>query len=223
MSIQDNMKALRLKVEKNGNCKIVAVSKTKTPADIMEAYNANQRAFGENKAQELADKYEKLPKDIEWHMIGHLQRNKVKYIAPFVYMIQSVDSLRLLEEINKQAARNGRKIRCLLQAHIAEEETKFGFSLDELKALFQTNQLAQYESIFIAGLMGMATFTSDENQVRREFRSLKNTFEELRALPLTANAKMEDLSMGMSGDYAIAIEEGSTIVRVGSAIFGGRS
>lgn len=217
------MKALRLKAGEKGNCKIVAVSKTKTPAEIMEAYNAGQRLFGENKVQELTDKYEKLPKDIEWHMIGHLQRNKVKYIAPFVSMIHSVDSVRLLEEINKQAAKHGRTIRCLLQAHIAEEETKFGFALDELKALFETETLAQYENVYIAGLMGMATFTDDESQIRREFRALKNTFEELKSRPLPPNAAMEELSMGMSGDYLIAIEEGSTMVRVGSAIFGERS
>lgn len=223
MSIQDNLKILRDQVNgMNPKCKIIAVSKTKPVSDILEAYEAGQKRFGENKVQELVEKHEKSPKDIDWHMIGHLQRNKVKYIAPFVHVIHSVDSLRLLEEIDKQAAKNGRIIDCLLQAHIAEEETKFGFSPEELKELFQVKSPGDYKNVFIRGLMGMATFTDNEAQIRREFQSLKKIFDELKARETPANVKMEELSMGMSGDYRIALEEGSTMIRVGSAIFGSR-
>lgn len=203
--------------------RLVAVSKTK-PADLIEkAYHEGLRIFGENKAQELAEKYEILPKDIEWHMIGHLQRNKVKYIAPFVALIHSVDSFRLLKEIDKQAEKNNRVIACLLQIHIAEEDTKFGLSEEELNDILNSEEFTQMKNIKIIGLMGMATFTDDETQIRREFKSLKAIFDRLSQKSLPAHAVMKELSMGMSGDYKIAIEEGSTLIRVGSAIFGERN
>lgn len=205
------------------HCKLVAVSKTQPVEKILEAYQAGQKTFGENKVQELVPKYEALPKDIEWHMIGHLQSNKVKYIAPFVHWIHSVDSEKLLVEINKQAEKSGRVIFCLLQIHIAAEETKFGFSREEALTLVRSPLLATLKNIQIKGLMGMATFTEDEAQVRREFRSLKNLFIEIRQLPVPQNIQMQELSMGMSGDYKIAIEEGSTMIRVGSSIFGERN
>jgi pyridoxal phosphate enzyme (YggS family) len=196
---------------------LVAVSKTKPNEAILEAYQAGQRVFGENKVQDLALKAETLPKDIEWHMIGHLQTNKVKFIAPFVYLIHGVDSIKLLKEINKRAAQNDRVINCLLQIHIAQEETKFGFDKTEaLEVLALNNTL---ENIRIVGLMGMATNTKDELQIRKEFVSLKTLAINLT----TKNCKLETISMGMSGDYKLAIEEGSTMVRVGSAIFGSRT
>jgi hypothetical protein len=204
------------------HCNLIAVSKTQPVEKIEEAYQAGQRKFGENKVQELVPKYEALPKDIEWHMIGHLQSNKVKYIAPFVHWIHGVDSEKLLTEINKQAQKAGRNIRCLLQIHIANEETKFGFSREEVLAFVSSKALSELTHVNIKGLMGMATFTEDVVQVRAEFRSLKNLFEEIKRLPLPAHVQMEELSMGMSGDYKIAIEEGSTMIRVGSAIFGER-
>lgn len=201
---------------------MVAVSKTQSPETIMEAYDAGLRIFGENKAQELTGKYEVLPKEIKWHMIGHLQRNKVKHIAPFVDLIHSVDSARLLEEIDKQGARFSRVIRCLLQVHIAEEESKFGFNADEVRALLQSPELAEHGNVEIHGLMGMATFTEDEEKIRNEFRRLRRLFDELKNLSLPDNVRLTELSMGMSNDYHIAVEEGSTLVRVGSAIFGER-
>ncbi len=188
----------------------------------MEAYNAGQQIFGENKVQELTPKYEALPKDIKWHMIGHLQTNKVKYIASFVHLIHSVDRYNVLEEINKQAQKVNRKISCLLQIHIAEEESKFGFSEEEALNLLHGEDLKKLDHITISGLMGMATFTSNTEQVRKEFRGLKLFFEKLKFSALTPNVVLTELSMGMSGDYKIAIEEGSTMVRVGSAIFGER-
>ena len=203
-------------------CKLIAVSKTQPVEKIQEAYDAGQRVFGENKAQELVPKHEALPKDIQWHMIGHLQSNKVKYIAPFVHLIHSVDSPKLLEEISKQGVRFNRVIDCLLQVHIAREETKFGFSENEVLALIDSEAFARFTNIRISGLMGMATFTDNHDQVRAEFRSLRTIFETLRDRTLPPNVKMTELSMGMSGDYRIAIEEGSTMVRVGTAIFGGR-
>lgn len=203
-------------------CKLIAVSKTQPVEKIQEAYDAGQRVFGENKAQELVPKHEALPRDIEWHMIGHLQSNKVKYIAPFVHLVHSVDSEKLLEEINKQAARFNRIITCLLQLHIAREETKFGFSEEEALALLKSPAFSRFTNIRIVGLMGMATFTDNQDQVRSEFRSLKKTFETLRSHTLPPNVEMTELSMGMSGDYKIAIEEGSTMIRVGTAIFGAR-
>ncbi|HEY4655926.1 MAG TPA: YggS family pyridoxal phosphate-dependent enzyme [Cyclobacteriaceae bacterium] len=203
-------------------CGLVAVSKTHPVEKIQEAYEAGQRIFGENKAQELAHKYELLAHDIEWHMIGHLQRNKVRLIAPFVSLIHSVDSERLLEEINRQGEKLSRIIPCLLQVHIAVEETKYGFDLHDVPELLQREGFCKYAHVVIRGLMGMATLTTDEEKIRSEFRSLKKLFEELRSLPLPPNVSMTTLSMGMSNDYRIAVEEGSTLVRIGSAIFGDR-
>ena len=200
---------------------LIAVSKTKSATLIQEAYDLGIRNFGENKVQELVDKATQLPKDIHWHMIGHLQRNKVKYIAPFVYLIHGVDSLNLLKEINKQGKKVDRKIDCLLQVHIAEEETKFGFSLDEVKDVLEDPAFAEMKNIEIKGLMGMATFTENTNQVRKEFKALYELFNSLKSVQKT-NVNMQTLSMGMSGDFLIAMEEGSTMVRVGSAIFGVR-
>lgn len=220
MNIKNNITNLRQNLP--SGCKLIAVSKTKPPEKIMEAYQAGQRLFGENKVQELVPKYEALPKEIEWHMIGHLQSNKVKYIAPFISMIHSVDSVRLLEEINKQALRSNRTIPCLLQVHIAEEETKFGFSPQEVLEFLQSGGTTPLMNIKICGLMGMATLTENTDQIRREFRELKKLFDTLKTSPLPNRAEMKELSMGMSGDYNIAIEEGSTMIRVGSAIFGER-
>jgi pyridoxal phosphate enzyme (YggS family) len=188
----------------------------------MEAYQAGQRIFGENKVQELTAKYEVLPKDIEWHMIGHLQSNKVKYIAPFITLIHSVDSVKLLEEINKQAQKNNRTIQCLLQIHIAKEETKFGFDEQEVLDLVASALINNLRHIRVIGLMGMATLTEDFTLVRNEFKELKNVFEKIKSMPLPSNIVMRELSMGMSGDYSIAAEEGSTLVRIGTAIFGER-
>ena len=204
-------------------CKLVAVSKTKSVETIKEAYDAGQKRFGENKVQELVPKFEALPRDIEWHMIGHLQSNKVKYIASFVSLIHSIDSLKLLEEVNKQAIKAGRVIDCLLQVHIAEEETKFGFSQHELKSAFDQGHVEKLSNIRIVGLMGMATLTSDSKQIRKEFSGLKTTFDQLKSSKLPANVSMKELSMGMSSDYSLAVECGSTMVRVGSAIFGERN
>lgn len=202
---------------------LIAVSKTQGVEKIQEAYDAGQRVFGENKVQEIVPKHDALPKDIIWHMIGHLQTNKVKYIAPFVHLIHAVDSVKLLEEIEKQAKKNNRTIHCLLQVHIAREETKFGFSESELMELMDAPFIKTLEHVNIDGLMGMATFTDNTDQVRSEFRGLKMLFEKLKASPLPVAVKMKELSMGMSGDYRIAIEEGSTMVRVGTAIFGERN
>jgi hypothetical protein len=221
MTIQERLDELRKNIP--AGCILIAVSKTQPPEKIQQAYAAGQRVFGENRAQELASKYDALPKDIIWHMIGHLQTNKVKYIAPFVGLIHSVDSIKLLEEINRQGFKLGRIIPCLLQIHIAEEESKFGFSPQEASELISSTIWADMKNIEVVGLMGMATFTPDEQQVRKEFRSLKVFFEKLRAGGLPAPVKMDQLSMGMSGDYKIALEEGSTMVRVGTAIFGPRN
>jgi PLP dependent protein len=205
--------------ELNGKAVLVAVSKTKPATDILELYNLGQRDFGENYVQELVDKYEQLPKDIRWHFIGHLQSNKVKHIAPFVHLIHGADSLKLLEEINKQANKNNRIINCLLQVYIAKEETKFGFDEDELNQLTGINKLA---SIQILGLMGMASFSNDMNIVRSEFKTLKQIFDNSTLLS-AANSKRQILSMGMSSDYHIALEEGSNMVRIGSLLFGERN
>ena len=202
--------------------RLVAVTKTKPVAMLAEAYAAGSRIFGENKVQEMAEKQPQLPQDIQWHLIGHLQSNKVKYIAPFVSLIHSVDSLKLLQEINKQAAKNNRVIDCLLQIHIAEEETKFGLSAEEALELLHSADVQQLSHIRITGLMGMATNTDDETQIRKEFRGLKQLFDQLGEFR-SDNVVFSELSMGMSGDYLIAAEEGSTLVRVGSAIFGNRS
>lgn len=201
------------------NITLVAVSKTKPNEDILKAYKAGHKIFGENKIQELVQKWEALPKDIQWHMIGHVQRNKVKYMAEFVSMIHGVDSLKLLMEINKQAKKHNRKINCLLQIHIANEDTKFGLEESELYAIINSEEFKQLENIKIVGLMGMATFTSDEVQIRKEFKHLKRVFDHLRK----SLADVSILSMGMSSDFSIAIEEGSTMVRIGSSIFGSRS
>jgi pyridoxal phosphate enzyme (YggS family) len=198
---------------------LVAVSKTKPNEDLQEAYDAGQRIFGENKVQEMTRKWEELPKDIQWHMIGHVQRNKVKYMASFVSLIHGVDSFKLLKEINKHGKKNHRKIPCLLQIHIAEEDTKFGFDEKELLELVQDKTFLELDHVEIRGLMGMATFTDDKNQIRREFKSLNTLFQRLK----TTLDELEILSMGMSGDYQIAIEEGSTMVRIGSSIFGARN
>ena len=203
--------------------KLVAVSKTKTEEEIMKVYGAGQRLFGENKVQEMIPKYEALPKDIEWHLVGHLQTNKVKYIAPFVGMIHSVDSLKLLKTINKEAKKNERIIKCLLQFHISEEDTKFGLTREEAEEILNSEAFKQFENIVICGVMGMATFTEDMEHVRREFISLKAAFEWLKKDFFAAQQQFKEISMGMSDDYPIAIEEGSTMIRVGSAIFGSRN
>jgi PLP dependent protein len=202
--------------------KLIAVSKTKPAAAILEAYQAGQRVFGENKVQEMTGKYEQLPKDIEWHMIGHLQSNKVKYMAGFVNLIHGVDSLNLLKEIDKQAMKNNRVIDTLLQFHIATEETKFGLSLAEAASLLDDPHFFHLKNVRIVGVMGMASFTDNKDQVRQEFRGLKETFAFLKSNYFRFAEHFKEISMGMSGDYEIAIEEGSTMVRVGSAIFGNR-
>jgi len=219
--ISNNIKKLRLSI--SSNVTLVAVSKTKSIADIKEAYLAGQRDFGENKVQEMAQKYDELPKDIRWHMIGHLQSNKIKYMAHFVHLIHGVDSMELLQEIDKHAKKNNRVINCLLQVHIAQEETKFGLSFDEIKTLLNSKNLSDLQNIKIVGLMGMASFTEDETQIITEFKALNTLFLELSNLPKADNFQMEILSMGMSGDYKIAIQEGSNMVRIGSAIFGERN
>lgn len=198
---------------------LVAVSKTKPISDLQEAYNQGQRIFGENKIQEMVNKHEALPKDIKWHMIGHLQRNKVKYMAHFVDLIHGVDSLKTLREINKQAKKHDRVIKCLLQARIAKEETKFGLPFEEIKSILNSEDFQLLENVEVSGLMGMATFTKDETILNEEFTSLKELYEDLKS----KNSSFETLSMGMSGDYQIAIENGSTMIRVGSSIFGARN
>jgi len=202
---------------------LVAVSKTKSVADIKEAYDAGQRDFGENKVQEMTSKHEDLPSDIRWHMIGHLQSNKIKYMASYVHLIHGVDSLDLLIEINKHAIKHNRIIRCLLQVYIAQEESKFGLDFEEIEKLLHSDIFSNLQHIKVVGLMGMASFTDDETQVRREFQTLNQFFKKLKNEPETSNFKLETLSMGMSGDYQIAIEEGSNLVRIGSAIFGSRN
>ncbi|KJS07155.1 MAG: alanine racemase [Flavobacteriales bacterium BRH_c54] len=217
MNITANLQQIKASIPKYVT--LVAVSKTKPNTAILEAYQTGHRIFGENKVQELTEKYESLPKDIEWHMIGHLQSNKVKYIAPFVSLIHGVDSFKLLKEINKRAAQNERVINCLLQIHIAEEDTKFGFDEKEVIELIKSEAFQDLKNIKVVGLMGMATFTDNENQIRKEFKSLKKIFDKLSTLYF----QLSTLSMGMSGDYQIAIEEGSTMIRVGSSIFGERN
>jgi pyridoxal phosphate enzyme (YggS family) len=212
MSVKNNI--LHLQKHLADNVHLVAVSKTKPNELIIEAYGAGQRIFGENKVQELVEKEESLPKDIEWHMIGHLQTNKVKYIAPFVSLIHAVDSKKLIKEINKRAKQNNRVIPCLLQVHIAQEESKFGLDKDGVIEILKTD----FPNVSIVGLMGMATFTDNKNQVRKEFKYLKDSYDELKE----SQPNFSILSMGMSGDYSIAIEEGSNMVRIGSSIFGER-
>ncbi len=218
--IQENLHEILSKIP--ACVKLVAISKTKSPEIIMEAYKAGQRVFGESKAQEMLPKYEALPKDIEWHMVGHLQSNKVKYIAPFVSLIHSVDSLKLLTTINKEAIKNKRLISCLLQIHIAEESTKFGLSYEECCDLLASESFKNMGNIVISGLMGMATFTDDKKQVEQEFMTLKNIFHDIKEKYFLDNDFFKEISMGMSDDYQVGIEQGSTMVRIGSAIFGYR-
>ena len=220
MSIKDNLQ--QLKDQLPADVTLVAVSKTKSPETILEAYNAGQRIFGESKAQEMVPKYEALPKDIQWHMVGHLQSNKVKYIAPFVSLIHSVDSLKLLKVINKEALKNKRTIACLLQIHIAEEVSKFGLSYDECCEILESESYHNMKNIEIVGLMGMATFTDNHKQVEQEFKNLKNYFSKIKKQYFPQQDTFKEVSMGMSDDFTIGIEEGSTMVRIGSAIFGSR-
>ena len=221
MSIEQNLLAIKATLPEQVT--LVAVSKTKPISDLMEAYEAGQRIFGENKIQEMAEKWEAMPKDIQWHMIGHVQTNKVKFMAPFVSLIHGVDSLKLLHEINRQAQKNNRIIDCLLQVYIAEEESKFGLDEDELNGVIQfiTQNSEVYKNIRIVGLMGMATFTDNQNQIKKEFTHLKSIFDNLKSKE-TDNLQLNTISMGMSGDYKLAIDCGSTMVRIGSSIFGGR-
>ncbi|NVK29303.1 MAG: YggS family pyridoxal phosphate-dependent enzyme [Flavobacteriia bacterium] len=206
--------------ELNSDVTLVAVSKTKPNADIQEAYDAGQRHFGENKVQEMVDKWESLPKDIHWHMIGHVQTNKIKYMAPFVHLIHGCDREKVLKMVNKEAAKNDRTIDVLLQVHIAEESSKFGFDEAELLELIESGRWSEYENVRIRGLMGMATFTDDQDQIKREFATLKTLFDKISK---SFGDAFDTLSMGMSGDYPIALEAGSNMVRVGSAIFGARN
>ncbi|WP_095072064.1 YggS family pyridoxal phosphate-dependent enzyme [Tenacibaculum jejuense] len=217
MMIKDNLNQIKSKLPKE--ITLVAVSKTKPSTDILEAYEAGQRIFGENKIQEMVTKYDELPKDIQWHMIGHLQRNKVKYMAHFVDLIHGVDSFKTLLEINKQALKHDRVINCLLQARIAKEETKFGLPFDEIKNILNSKEFSNLNNVKVVGLMGMATFTDNQDQLTKEFSSLYNLYNDLKE----NNADFSILSMGMSGDYKLAIECGSTMVRIGSSIFGARN
>lgn len=221
MSIQNNLRSIQAALPENVT--LVAVSKTKPVSDLMEAYEAGQRIFGENKIQEMTDKWVAMPKDIQWHMIGHVQTNKVKYMAPYVSLIHGVDSLKLLQEINKQAQKNNRVIDCLLQVYIAEEESKFGLDEEELSEVLKQVQddSENYKYIRIVGFMGMATFTNNQIQVKKEFSRLKTIFDHYSTLN-SKNCQLNILSMGMSGDYTLAIECGSNMVRIGSSIFGGR-
>ena len=201
---------------------LVAVSKTKPVGDVQEAYDAGQRVFGENHALEMRDKHEALPKDIQWHFIGHLQTNKIKYIIPFVTLIHSIDSGNLLEAVNKEAKKHDRVVNCLLQFHIAQEETKFGLDLEEARQLLESDTFKQMENVRVCGVMGMATFTDNMEEVRKEFQHLKAIFDTLKNDYFAGQEQFKELSMGMSDDYPIAIEEGATLVRVGSKIFGAR-
>lgn len=221
MSIADNIKSLKKETEAN-KVILLAVSKTKPAADLQQAYDAGQRLFGENQVQELVEKHEQLPKDIEWHLIGHLQSNKVKYIAPFVSMIQSVDSTKLLQEINKHALKANRVIDCLLQIYIADEETKFGLGFDEAIELLRSEEFATFKNIRIRGLMGIATNTDNEKQVKDEYYELKTFFDGIKVSYFRKDDSFNILSMGMSADYKLAIEQGSNMVRLGSTIFGTR-
>ncbi len=215
-------KILKIKSELGDSARLVAVSKTKPVEDLLEAYNAGQRLFGENKVQELVGKNEALPNDIQWHYIGHLQTNKVKYLAPFVSVIHAVDSLKLLKTINKEAKKNDRLIECFLQFHIAKEDTKFGLDESEAESIINDKVFVTLENIRITGVMGMATYTSDTEQVRGEFRTLKSIFDSIKSKYFSTTDSFKEISMGMSGDYKLAVEEGSTIVRIGSLIFGAR-
>lgn len=220
MAIKSNL--FNIKSSLPSHVSLVAVSKTKPMSDLMEAYDAGQRIFGENKIQEMSEKWEQMPKDIKWHMIGHVQTNKVKYMAEYVSSIHGVDSLKLLQEINKQAAKHNRVIDCLLQMYIAEEESKFGLDEKELEAILQSDEFKSLQNIKVTGLMGMATFTDNQTQIKKEFLKLKTIFD-IHNKPITNNQQLTTLSMGMSGDYKLAIECGSTMVRIGSSIFGNRN
>mgnify|MGYP003575758949 CR=1 FL=1 len=217
MSIASNLNTIKSTLPEHVT--LVAVSKTKPVSDLTQAYEAGQRIFGENKIQEMTDKWEQMPKDIQWHMIGHVQSNKVKFMAPYVTLIHGVDSLKLLQEINKQALKNNRIIDCLLQIYIAEEESKFGLDENELNELLTSAEFKELKNIRILGLMGMATFTEDQSQIKKEFTHLKSIFDSTQKLQIV---DLKTISMGMSGDYQLAIECGSTMVRIGSSIFGGR-
>lgn len=219
MSIAQNLVSILSTIPESVT--LVAVSKTKPITDLIQAYDAGQRTFGENKIQEMAEKWEAMPKDIQWHMIGHVQTNKVKFMAPFVSLIHGVDSLKLLQEINKQALKNNRVIDCLLQMYIAKEETKFGLDEAELNEIVTSNEFLSLKNIRVVGLMGMATFTDNKEQIKTEFTQLKSIFDNSKKLK-TENFQLTIISMGMSGDYQVAIACGSTMVRIGSSIFGGR-
>ncbi|MCD4732174.1 MAG: YggS family pyridoxal phosphate-dependent enzyme [Bacteroidales bacterium] len=221
MGIKENLALYKIKIPEH--VKLVAVSKTKPVSDILLAYHGGHKIFGENKAQELINKQPQLPSDIEWHFIGHMQSNKVKYIAPYICLIHSVDSLKLLKEINKQALKNNRFIDCLLQFHIATEESKFGLNYEEAAEILHSESYSTMENTRVTGVMGMATFTNDEMIIRNEFKQLKDIFENLKQEFFQDDEKFKEISMGMSDDYTIAIDEGSTIVRIGSAIFGMRN
>ena len=220
MNIRENFVSLHQSIPPG--VRVIVVSKTQSAETIAEAYNAGQRAFGENKVQELTAKAAALPQDIQWHFIGHLQTNKVKAIVPVVHMIHSIDSLKLLEEVDKEAGKAGRIIPCLLQLHIASEETKFGLDLEEAFRILDSPVYHGMKNICICGLMGMATFTDDESLVRQEFRHLRECFGRIKSAYFQANMEFSELSMGMSGDYLLAIDEGSTMVRIGTAVFGER-
>ena len=221
MDIGKNIVAIKENL--TAGVRLVAVSKTKPNEDIMEAYRVGQRIFGENKIQDLTRKYDELPKDIEWHFIGHPQTNKVKYIAPFVGLIHGVDSLKLLKTISKEGAKNKRVIKCLLQFHIAQESSKFGLTLEEAESILESAEYKALQNVEIVGVMGMATYTDNENQIRKEFGVLYNIFNTLKNKYFSGVESFTEISMGMSGDYQIAIEEGSTLVRIGSKIFGQRN
>ncbi|UKM64465.1 YggS family pyridoxal phosphate-dependent enzyme [Flavobacteriaceae bacterium GSB9] len=220
MSISKNLNEIKALLPEHVT--LVAVSKTKPVSDIMEAYEAGHHIFGENKIQDMVEKYEAMPKDIEWHMIGHVQRNKVKYMAPFVSLIHGIDNFKLLKEINKQAKKNDRVIDCLLQIKIAEEDSKFGMPASEASEILKSESFSELKNIRITGLMGMATFTENKTQIKQEFNNLKSTFDQLKTIA-TENCQLKIVSMGMSGDYKLAIECGSTMVRIGSSIFGERN
>jgi hypothetical protein len=217
MNISEQIKFYKSQLPKE--VVLVAVSKTKPEEDLLEAYNAGQRIFGENKIQEMTEKWENLPKDIEWHMIGHVQSNKVKYMAEYVNLVHGIDRLKLIKELNKQAEKYNRTIDCLLQIKIAEEDSKFGMDIDEAEAILNKDFKKTYPNVNVVGFMGMATFTDDEEQIQREFKTLKSYFDKLSK----DHKSLKTLSMGMSGDYKLALKEGSTMVRIGSAIFGERN
>lgn len=221
MDIAENIDAIKNKLPQG--VKLVAVSKTKPNEDILEAYQVGQISFGENKVQDLVKKYEQLPKDIEWHFIGHPQTNKVKYIAPFIRLIHGVDSLKLLKVIDSEAKKNNREIGCLLQFHIAEEETKFGLTLSEAREILGSKEFKSFKNVIVAGVMGMATYTENEDEIRKEFRVLNAIFNTLKNEYFSDDKNFIEISMGMSDDYPVAIEEGSTLIRVGSKIFGERN